>query len=76
MRKAIYTLWKAKNGGADAILLEHEPMFKTKFMAFRKAKKLAINLVKGWDNVILVREIKENTNICKEWEFTTEGDEK
>lgn len=73
MRKTFYTLWKAREHETDeALLLDSEPLFHTKKRAFRKAEKLAKDLAKGWDYVILVRKITIGSDMCTEWVFSNE----
>ena len=67
-----YTIWKGKEGEEEAILLDEEPMFRTKHRAFKRARELAKKLTAGWDYVILVRRIQTDTDICTEWVFEAE----
>ena len=68
-----YTIWKGKeNSDEDAILLDDEPVFKTRHNAFKRAHQLAKKLVYGWDYVILVRKIRTDSDICTEWVFPAE----
>ena len=73
MATTFYTIWKAKKDSSDdAILLESEPIFHTKRRAFKRAEKLAKELIVGWNFVILVRKIRTDTDMCLEWEFGAE----
>ena len=73
MGKTIYTLWKSDiNNTEEALLLDSEPIFRTKHRAFKRAHSLASKLAKGWDQVILVRKITFGSDLCTEWEFEAE----
>lgn len=75
MAKTFYTLWKGYediNKSDEAILLDSEPIFHTKHRAFKRAHELAKNLVYGWDQAILVRKIRTDTDVCTEWVFAAE----
>ena len=73
MTHTFYTLWKGKENDADnALLLDSEPIFKTRANAFKRAHALAKKLVYGWDYVILVRKIRTDSDICTEWVFEAE----
>ena len=68
-----YTLWKSKEDNTDdALLLDSEGVFRTKHRAFKRAHKLASDLVEGWGFVILVRRIHSNSDMCEEWVFEAE----
>ena len=68
-----YTLWKGTaSGKGEAILLIDEPLYKTKIFAFKRAKKLSLNLAKGWDNAILVRLVTLGSDLCREWVFPSD----
>ncbi len=73
MARTFYTLWKTRDhNDEEAILLEEEPIFRTKHRAFKRAKKLAKALVNGWGFTILVRKIRTDTDWCLQWEFEAE----
>ena len=65
----IYTIWK-KNGSEEPFLLKGERFYHFKFFAFRRAKKLARKLTKGWENAILVRKITRGKSTITQWTIT------
>lgn len=68
--RSFYTIWKCKDGDYDdALLLQEEPLFRTKHRALKRARTLADNLVDGWGFTILVRKITIGKTECLEWEF-------
>lgn len=70
MIRTFYSLWKRKdNNDEETIFLEEESIFRTRLMAFRRARQLTKELIDGWGFDILVRKITIGSNVCKEWEF-------
>ena len=69
----IYTIWSRlkEESDDDAVLLEDEKIYKTRINAFKRAKELIkMNYYSGY--VILVRRIRINSRMCKQWEFESE----
>ena len=67
-----YTLWKRKDeDNEEAIFLEEESIFRTKLMAFRRARQLAKKLIDGWGFDILVRKVTIGSDLCEQWEFNS-----
>lgn len=63
-----YTLWKSnKNNMDEATLLTDEPLFFTKKFSIKRALEIVNGFNEDSNDVILVRQVSMNSQMCKQW---------
>ena len=67
-KQSFYTLWLRIDGQELVRLIEDEPTFQIRFLAFKRAKEL---LEENYYShcTLIVRKITEGTRKCTQWEL-------